>query len=90
MSGRTTAGGETFLRRIPTSVPIPTVTPAESASTQSLTGIAQAMIPTKKIDPKRSNELTIKTLSIVWISLAKLVSVNGAAVFQSFSLTRSR
>ncbi len=47
MRGRTTAGGLTFRSRIPTRYPIPTLTPAEMASTQSRTGMAQARIEMK-------------------------------------------
>ena len=57
-------GGETFRSRIPTSVPMPTLTPAESASIHSRTGTAQRMIATTRNDPTRKIALTAATPSM--------------------------
>ncbi len=50
--GRTTAGGDTLRSRMPTRVPIPTLTPADSASIHRRTGIAHAMIRKEKTRAK--------------------------------------
>jgi hypothetical protein len=49
MRGRTTAGGFTFRSRIPIRYPIPTRAPAEIASIQSRTGMAQRMRMMKRM-----------------------------------------